>query len=116
MEMPFLDKTEPEDFGRIKHIGTDQHGNEIYSLGTRASYSGQLFEDLAALQGVSDQYQFWSTSPYVNNILRIGGWLSRSASLPSLGRPLVISGLKKAYPGISSLVNKVNTGLGGKLP
>lgn len=104
MQLPYLDKTTPEDFGRIKRIGTDKDGNEIYALGMKTSHSGNLLIDLANLQGISNQYQFIDTSPYVNLVLRIGGWLSRSASLTFIGRPLVISGLKKAYPYLCSLV------------
>lgn len=104
MDMPYLDKTTPEDFGKIKHIGTDKAGNEVYSLGTKVSKLGSMLDDMASVQGIANQYHFLCTSPYVNNVLRVGGWLSRSASLPSLGRPLVVSGLKKAYPALCSLV------------
>ncbi|KUG05445.1 hypothetical protein ASZ90_017127 [hydrocarbon metagenome] len=104
MEMPYLDKTVPEDFGKIKHVGTDLQGNEIYALGTKDSHLGNLLDDMANIQGISDQYVFLSTSQYVNTILRIGGWLSRSASLPFLGRPLVVRGLRQAYPALCSMV------------
>jgi len=109
MEMPYLDKTTPKDFGRIKHIGTDKDGNEIYALGTKSSSQlGNLLDDLVSFQAVSNQYSFLDTSPYVNNVLRVGGWLSRSASLPALGRPLVVMGLKNAYPALCSLVERVH--------
>jgi len=113
MEMPYLDKTNSEDFGKIKHIGTDKDGNEIYSLGTKVSQLGSMLDDMALLQGVSDQYLFLCTSPYVNNVLRVGGWLSRSASLPALGRPLVVSGLRKAYPALCSFVETTHLRQGG---
>jgi hypothetical protein len=104
MEMPFLDKTTPEDFGKIKFIGDDNKGNKIYSLGTKYSKMGELLKDIAKLQGVEDQYMFVCTSPYVNNTLRIGGWLSRAVSLPAIGRPLVVRGLKMAYTALCSFV------------
>lgn len=113
MKMPYLDKTTPEDFGKINHIGNDHQGNDIYALGTKQSESGNLLNDMADLQDVSDQYLFISTSPYVNMTLRIGGWLSRSAFLPSLGRPLVMSGLRQAYPDLCSLVKNTKTKEGG---
>lgn len=113
MEMPYLDKTTPDDFGKIKHIGNDHEGNEIYALGTKQSDSGNLLHDLANLQGVSDQYLFLSTSPFVNITLRIGGWLSRSMSLPSLGRPLVISGLRQTFPDLCTLVRNSHAKQGG---
>ena len=104
MAMPYLDKTTPDNFGNIKHIGTDNQGNEIYSLGTKSSHLGNILDDIADLHGVSDQYLFLCTSPYVNNVLRIGGWLSRSVSLPFLGRPLVVNGLRTAYSALCSFV------------
>lgn len=106
MAIPYLDKTTPEDFGKIKHIGTDKNGNEIYALGTKISKHLDFLDDMTSLLGVSDLYVFYNTSPYVNNVLRIGGWLSRSASLPALGRPLVVSGLREAYPSLCSLVER----------
>lgn len=112
MEMPYLDKTTPEDFGKIKHVGSDQE-NEIYALGMKHSDSGNLLNNLADLQEISDQFLFIGTSPYVNMTLRLGGWLSRSVSLPSWGRPLVIKGLQQAYPELCSLVKETKAKLGG---
>lgn len=106
MAIPYLDKTVPEDFGKIKPMGTDANGNEVYVLGTKSSQLENCLNDMAYLQSISDQYSFVNTSPYVNNVLRVGGWLSRSASLPALGRPLVKYGLRIAYPSICSLVEK----------
>jgi hypothetical protein len=80
MAMPYFDKTSAEDFGKLKLVGTDDYGNEIYSLGTQDNNLGNLLEDLASIQGLSDQYVFISTSPYINMILRIGGWLPASHS------------------------------------
>jgi hypothetical protein len=106
MAIPYLDKTIPEDFGKIQHMGTDDNGNEIYKLGTKSSQLEHLLNDMASLQNISDQCSFVNTSPYVNNILRVGGWLSRSASLPTVGRPLVMIGLRNAYPTLCSLVER----------
>lgn len=107
MAVPYLDKTTPEDFGKLKHIGTDKNGDQIYALGTKISRHLELLGDMAGLLDVSNQYVFLNTSPYVNNVLRVGGWLSRSVSLPALGRPLVVSGLRDAFPALSSMVERV---------
>lgn len=114
MDLPYLDKTTPEDFGKIKYIGTDEKGHEIYSLGTKSLKPGPILKDLAELQGISDQFAFFRTTTMVNNILRVGGFLSRSASLPSIGRPLVMSGLKKSYPQVCRFVEQVRFNLGGE--
>lgn len=115
LKLPYLDKTSAEDFGRIKYIGTDESGNKIYALGTKTSDAGPLLQDLAVLQGVDDEFEFIRTTPFVNTVLRIGGFLSRSASLPLIGRPLLISGLKKSYPYISDFVEQNRIVLGGEM-
>lgn len=112
MALPYLDKTSPEDFGKLKYFDTDKRGSAVYTLGTRSSKAGNLLKDLVNIMGISDQYLFFNTSPYVNNTLRIGGWLSRAASLPAMGRPLVIAGLKQAYAKLCTFVNKANLNLG----
>lgn len=106
MEIPLFDKTIKEDFGKMQYIGVDELGNEIYLIGTKNSNFGSTIHDLAELLEVSSKYIFIGTMPYVNLILRIGGFLSRGLSKPSLGRPLVYKGAKAAYPGLVSLVER----------
>jgi hypothetical protein len=115
MQLEYLDKTTPEDFGHFKPVGRDQSGNRIYCLGTKNSDMGSLLADLVNLQGVSEQYLFVGTMAHVNWILRLGGWLSRAVSLPAVGRPLVVSGLKMAYPGLANLVQNTRACLGGNI-
>lgn len=112
MALPYFDKTTPEDFGKMKYMDTDAKGNAVYSLGTKSTKAGNLLKDLVNIMGISDQYLFLDTSSCINNTLRIGGWLSRAASLPSIGRPLVIIGLKQAYFKLCSFVNKANLNMG----
>lgn len=114
MAMPFLDKTTPDDFGKFKLIGHDKNGNEVYSLGTKNSHMGSLLDDLASMEGVANQYMFLCTSPYVNNVLRIGGFLSRAVSLPAIGRPLVVTGLRKAFPTLCTFVETARIKQEGK--
>lgn len=113
MNLPYLDKTTPDDFGTIRHMGTDRDGNEVYVLGTKNANSGNLLQGLADLQQIAEQFVFLGTMPFVNNPLRLGGWLSRAASLPALGRPLVIKGLQQSYPKICSFVEETRVNLGG---
>jgi len=113
MEIPFFDKTSKSDFGKIKYMGKGKEGNEIYTLGTKNMDMGILLTNLVDLQGISDQFVFYNTMPYVNNSLRLGGWLSRGMSLPAIGRPLVISGLKKEYARIGTFVKSICSNLGG---
>lgn len=112
MALPYLDKTSPEDFGKFKYFESDVQGNAIYTLGTKSTNADALLKNLVNIMGVSDQYLFLNTSPYINNTLRIGGWLSRAASLSSIGRPLVMIGLKQAYAKLCAFVNKANLNIG----
>lgn len=112
INLPYFDKTQKDDFGKIRPAGTDADGNAIYVLGTKNSDSGGLLTSLAEAQDAAQEFRFVDTMPYVNMWLRIGGWLSRSLSLPLLGRPLIRAGIKAAYPGLKNLVRETGkTGL-----
>jgi hypothetical protein len=72
-----------------------------------------LLAGLVNLEGIAEQFEFYDTMPFVNTVLRIGGWLSRAASLPALGRPLVIAGIRKDYRKIGSFVETIRSNLKG---
>ncbi len=107
MALPLFDKTKAEDLGRMQYIGKDENNNEIYLLGTKNSAFAPTINGLATLLGITTSYKFVGTMPYVNYLLRLGGFLSRGLSLPSWGRPLVLRGAKMAYPALVSLVDRV---------
>ncbi|NLB88174.1 MAG: DUF3189 family protein [Syntrophomonadaceae bacterium] len=106
MNLPLFDKNSPDDFGKMHLIGKDEAGNEVYVLGTRHSNFEPTIRGLATLAGVSQDFVFTHTMPYVNIILRIGGFLSRGLSWPVLGRPLVFRGARIAYPSLVKLVER----------
>lgn len=107
LQLPYFDKTTPEDFGCLHHLGEDSTGNQVFALGTRYAQSGPSLQGISELMGLSEDFFFVDTMPYVTTLLRIGGWLSRSANLPQLGRPLVVAGARDAYPALASLVEQV---------
>lgn len=106
INLPFFDKTTQNDFGKIRRVGTDADGNDIYVLGTKNGNSGGLLSGLVDIQNLTDKFRFVDTMPYVNMWLRIGGWLSRGLSLPVLGRPLIRIGILQAYPKLVTLVRE----------
>lgn len=106
-DLPLFDKTEPEDFGHMKYIGQDENNNEVYLLGTKHSDFTSAIEGIASLMGLSNEFIFVGTMPYVNNILRTGGFISRGLSIPFIGRPFVYRGAKDAFPALVSLVDRV---------
>ncbi|HZJ85344.1 MAG TPA: DUF3189 family protein [Syntrophomonadaceae bacterium] len=107
INLPLFDKTVPEDFGTMQYVGQDENNHEVYVFGTRHSDFTATINGLAALLGVSTEYTFVGTMPYVNYLLRLGGFLSRGLSAPSLGRPFVFRGAKMAYPALANLVDRV---------
>ncbi|SHH04328.1 Protein of unknown function [Thermosyntropha lipolytica DSM 11003] len=107
MELPFFDKTTPDNLGRLYLVGRDEKGNEIYILGSQNSNFEPVLRSLAALLELDKDFVFVCTMPYVNPLLRLGGFLSRRLSLPLVGRPLVILGAKWAFPHLRHLVEKV---------
>lgn len=107
MQLPFFDKTTPDQFGCLHHLGQDSQGNQIFALGTRYSRSGPALQGISDLMGISQDFCYVDTMPHVSTTLRLGGWLSRSMGLPQLGRPLVFAGARDSYPGLVSLVEQV---------
>lgn len=106
MSLPYFDKTTPDDFGKIHYIGKDDADNQVYTLGTSSSPFGYVLKGLTELMGIEDNFLFVDTMPQVNFILRIGGWLSRSLSLPDLGRPLIFKGIQDAHPDLVEQVKR----------
>lgn len=107
MELSFFDKTTDDSFGCLHHLGQDDQGNQVFALGTRYSKSGPALQGLSELMGFEEDVYFADTMPHVTTILRLGGWLSRSARYPHWGRPLVFAGARDAYSGLASLVEQV---------
>lgn len=106
INLPIFDKNTNADFGKMHFIGEDERGNQVYVLGTRHSNFEPTIKGLASLTGVSQDFVFTHTMPYVNIILRLGGFLSRGLSMPTLGRPLVFRGARSAFPSLVNLVER----------
>lgn len=113
MALPLFDKTTPKDFAVFHYTGEDKSSNPVYTLGTKSGTYGYALAALTKLMDAEERFMHVGTMLCLNNILRIGGFLSRSLNLPFIGRPLVIAGLRKAYPKIKALVKHLETKLEG---
>jgi hypothetical protein len=113
MALPLFDKTIPRDFAVFHFNSEDNLGNRVYTLGTKSGTYGYALAALTKLMDAEERFIHVGTMPCLNNILRIGGFLSRSLNLPFLGRPLVIIGLRKAYPKLLALVKHLQGKLEG---
>ena len=116
MQVPYFDVQLQEEHGEFKFMGQDEFENDIYIMGRRNL--GPLLQPL--LEGVADilaisrsELLLVDSLPSVNNLMRIGGFLSRRMGWVLLGRPLVILGTQAAY---WDFVNVVQTVKHVKIP
>ncbi|MGF7185023.1 hypothetical protein GGQ84_001108 [Desulfitispora alkaliphila] len=108
IDTPFYDKQENDDHGTIKHIGTDNMGNEVYIVGRRGLDSDfeTFLEDFMKLNKVQANLIIVGTLSGVNIYMRLGGYLSRKLRLTWIGRPLVLYGTKKAHMDFVKIVHQ----------
>ncbi|MGE5397215.1 MAG: DUF3189 family protein [Chitinophagales bacterium] len=109
MALPLYDKTKSGDYGNIKYMGNDNHGNQIYIL-AKKHLGGRLnnvLNGLAELVGVKDQMIAVNTIPYINWAMMLGGFTSRRLGLPWLGRPVLFWGTRRAFFNLTSLVQAI---------
>ncbi|MCG0278016.1 MAG: DUF3189 family protein [Thermanaeromonas sp.] len=108
--IPYFDRRRKSEEGHIQFMGRDTAGNEIYAVGKRGM--GKLLEnfvyDLTCALGLPrEELLLVDTTPLVNSLMALGGFLSRRLGLTFLGRPLVVCGVRKAYPGLVRLVENL---------
>lgn len=110
MAVPYFDGQIKSDHGTFKFMGFDDRGNEIYVIGVEKS--GCLFEKM--IRGAADifdveekEFKVVNSLKYVNNLMRLGGFLSRRAGMVAIGRPIVIKGTQVAYWDFVKLVDEV---------
>jgi hypothetical protein len=99
MALPFYDKTNDDDFGSIKYMGTDEFGNKVFVLGKKSL--GDRFNNLlmgvAAILNRQDQLMAVNCMSRVNWSMKLGGFTSRRAGITILGRPVVSWGTRRAF-------------------
>lgn len=108
--LPYFDRPIGKDHGNIRLMGKDEFGNDICVIGRRNE--AKVFENMAAgifqVYGFpQEDYHLINVMPYVNWKMVVGGFSSRKLLITSLGRPIIIAGVKYAYWHIVSLVQSV---------
>lgn len=109
MSLDGFDRTDKADHGKVRHVGTDALGNEIYVLGRgpaareveRGCASGYMLAG-----GKQKDLIFIDTLVCVNTFMRVGGFLSRRLKWIGVGRPLVLWGTRRAYRNLAQLVDQ----------
>jgi len=110
LNIPYYDAQVGKDHGRIRFMGFDSRGNEIYITGKKnlGSFYAKIMHNLLSLGGEQqEKFVFINTIPYVNIWMVIGGVLSRRLRWKTVGRPLVIYGTIKSYWKFIHLINLV---------
>lgn len=109
LSVPFFNKLNSSDMGRIIFHGIDDEGNSVYTVGRGASK-----HLLPAMKNIStllqEKYQgqekiiFSNTSPTVPFTMTMGGLFSRWLKIDFIGVPLLVSGAKQCCKQINRLV------------
>lgn len=108
LALPFMDSQDGDACGQLYFFGTDENGHRVYILGRRRNGEAlALVLGGAAGEEAPDGLILVNAMVCVPLLLKIGGFLSRRLRLTRIGRPLVVAGLKKAYPCLCELVFRV---------
>lgn len=110
LELQLFDRTTSEQHGELRHIGVDDKGNEVYVLGRGprgAAVVRALMSGVNLMGGTAHDIKIIDTLPTVNLWMRIGGLFSRRFGWVFIGRPLVLHGIRRAYPRLVQLVELV---------
>ncbi|AIS52289.1 hypothetical protein TKV_c11170 [Thermoanaerobacter kivui] len=109
--IPLFDKLNGQnDPGHIVPIGTDEYGNNVYSMGVKNAkklIEPALKDFYYHIFNTNEGLLLIDTSAATNWIMKIGGFTSIALKLPTIGRPLVTYGTQKAYKKIVQIVKNV---------
>jgi len=107
MNIGYFDTMQKKDIGLLIFKGTDEFGNEVYSLG-RQFNKNLVLNSIKSTYSISnkntDDLLFIDSMTTVNILMKIGGFSSRRLHLVSFGRPIVLKGTQKAYKNMIKLV------------
>lgn len=108
LNLPYYDAQVGKDHGRIRFMGFDRWGNEVYIVGKKnlGIFYEKIMHSLITLNGgTQEKFIFVNTMPYVNIWMMLGGFLSRRLGMRVPGRQIVIYGTRKSYFKFLHLVN-----------
>jgi hypothetical protein len=93
-------------------MGKDERGNEVYVMGCRnaGSLVERALREFSRIMNINhEEVIFVGTMPCLNILLKLGGFLSRSFNLVTLGRLLLYPGCMLAYRKIAKVVEEVKS-------
>ncbi len=110
LTLPHYDQTPREELGNPFYVGRDEYNWEVYILGlaNQKELAKRTIWSLLKIYNVPSHYLILADSlKCINNLTRLGGFLSRRVGLVSIGRPLTIKGIQKGYYPYVKLVKQV---------
>ena len=108
---PYFDTVDKRDTGKINYMGENASGDDVYTMGCKNA--GFIVENVVKELGKVTQLDtseliMVNTIPCLNNLMRLGGLLSRQLGLITAGRFFLFHGSQLAYPKIKQTVLQVN--------
>ena len=92
IHLPYFDKTQDSDFGRIHYMGTDESGHDIYILGKKAWAEVQCHAyGCGRFTGVEHEVMAVNCMSRVNLLMAMGGFISRRLGWTAIGVPFCFS-------------------------
>ena len=109
--LPYFNKLQKSDKGKIIFRGMDEDGNPVYTIGKGSSkyilpalnHLSLLFHDRFQL---GEKIIFSNTSPTVPLVMSLGGFFSRGLGIDFIGVPLLVKGAQKCSKHIYQLVEE----------
>ncbi len=115
--IPFYDKMENKELGKPVYMGRDDMGWDIYVVGMKDGKNvviPAIISYLNANNVSRREVLFVSALVQLHPITAIGGIVSRRLGLAFIGRPMTIWGIRRSYPHLVELVNKVKQNIAAK--
>lgn len=112
LSLPYYDATSDPDHGRIRFMGFDDRGHEVYIASKKSlggSYEKIMRTYIRIAEGEEDRVVFIDTMPYVNIFMVIGGFLSRRLGFNRIGRAIILCGTRISYRKFAILAHQVKT-------
>lgn len=97
--LPYFDKTCDEDFGRIRFMGVDELGHQVYVVGRKSMgnrYSN-IITSVAGILGTDQKILAVDCMHPVNLSMKLGGFTSRRMGLVAVGRAVLARGTLNAF-------------------
>lgn len=119
LNVKYFNKLTKKDFGKLIFHGTDEDGNNVYTIGRkRNKFVVPAMKEMILLLQEKFQFDekiiFSNTSPTVPLSMSFGGFFSRGLKIDFIGVPLLVRGAKQCCDNIYRLVE--NTKQVGKTP